>query len=315
MKRKLIKFIALTIISALLVLLCPPAPVVYAADLADMSAVLTTLTNSVDADQTIMFTTPTGLAADETIILTYDSDFDTTGVVFTDIDLSWQASPDGVCSDGDTEMDLVAGAPVTTSMGFVNTSLTVLTFTNGSVAVAAGGEICIQIGTNAAGPGVNMILNATTSASFNLVISGTIGAPDTGTIVITTVDDDSVEVTATVPPSLTFTVTGTALEFGTLSATASRWADASAGSTTAVVGTTLEAGTNSTSGYAITINGATLASTGTPADTITAMAAEAALTTSQEEFGLRITYSGGTGITIDVDYDNDSADSDRKSVV
>lgn len=158
MKRKFIKFIALTIISALMVLFLPPAPVVNAADLTYMKATLSTLKIDTDANQEIMFRTPTGLAADETIILTYDSDFATTDVVFTDIDVSWQASPDGVCSTGDTEMDLVAGAPVTTSMGFVNTSSTVLTFTNGSVAVAAGGEICIQIGTNADGPGVTLYI-------------------------------------------------------------------------------------------------------------------------------------------------------------
>lgn len=311
MKRILIKFTTLTLILALLVLLYP-ASVVNAAALTNMKATLSTLKIDTDADQEIMFRTPTGLAADETIILTYDSDFATTDVVVTDIDLSWQASPDGVCSTGDTEMALVAGAPSGVSMGFVNTSSTVLTFTNGSVAVAAGGEICIQIGTNAAGPGVNMIHNATTADSFDLVISGTIGDNDTGTIVITTVTDDTVVTSATVAASLSFAITGDlGIGFGTLSSSASRWAnDAETGSASAVVAHTLTAGTNSTGGYTITVKGATVTSTGTPGDTITAMGTEQTLTPAQEEFGLRITSAGGTcANSEDGDYDNSPADS------
>lgn len=309
MKRNLIKFVALTLILTLLVLLYPTSSV-NAAAMTYMKATLSTLKIDTDADQEIMFRTPTGLAADETIILTYDSDFATTDVVVTDIDLSWQASPDGVCSTGDTEMALVAGAPSGASMGFINTSSTVLTFTNGSVAVASGGEICIQIGTNAAGPGVNMIHNATTANSFDLVISGTIGDNDTGTIVITTVTDDTVVTSATVAASLSFGITGDlAIGFGTLSASASRWAnDAETGSGSAVIAHTLTAGTNSTSGYTITVKGATLTSTGTPGDDITAMGTEQTLTTAQEEFGLRITSSGGNG-AVDGDYDDDPSDS------
>ncbi|OGZ17990.1 MAG: hypothetical protein A2V72_00655 [Candidatus Nealsonbacteria bacterium RBG_13_37_56] len=291
-----------------MVLFCPPVSVVNAADLSDMSAVLTTLTKNVVADQTILFTTTTGLAADETIILTYESDFSiAAGLDYEDIDLSFDETPDGVCETGDTQMTLAA-APTGATMGVVRTDGSIITFTNGSTAVAGGGEICIQIGTNAAGPGVEQITNPTVVGEYDLAITGTIGAPDSGTIVIAIVDDDSVAVTATVPPSLTFTVTGTALEFGTLSATASRWADASAGNATVVVGTTLEAGTNSTSGYSITINGTTLTSTGTPADTITAMASEATLTPTQEEFGIRITSAGGNG-AVDTVYDNSPADS------
>ena len=45
-----------------------------------------------------------------------------------------------------------------------------------------------------------------------------------------------------------------------------------------------------------------------PADTITAMATEATLTTGQEEFGLRITSSGGSG-AVDTVYDDTPANS------
>lgn len=296
------------ILALLAISVGPPAQVVRAAALTGMSAVLSSVKISADADEEIMFITPTGIASGAILVLTYDSDFDTTDVVFTDIDLSFQATPDGVCTTGDTSMTLVAGAPVTTSMGFVNTSSTVLTFTNGTTAIDAASEVCILIGTNASG-GTNTMKNATTANSYNLVFSGDFG--DTGTIVITTVADDVVVTTATVAASLSFAITGdNAIGFGTLSSSASRWAnDAETGNGTAASAHDLTAGTNSTSGYTITVKGATITSTGTPGDTISAMGTEATLTTGQEEFGLRITSSGGTCAgSEDADYDNSPSD-------
>ena len=97
--------------------------------------------------------------------------------------------------------------------------------------------------------------------------------------------------------------------FGNLSVSGSRWATAdSLGAGTATSAHTITASTSSTSGYTITVNGATLKSTGSPSDTITAMATEATLTTGQEEFGLRITASGGSG-TVDSVYDDTPANS------
>ncbi|HDZ54480.1 hypothetical protein LCGC14_0103060 [marine sediment metagenome] len=112
--------------------------------------------------------------------------------------------------------------------------------------------------------------------------------------------------TTTGGATLTFSISDNDIFFGDLSASASKWADNTAdGSTTAVVAHTLAASTNVTNGYTITVNGTTLTSGG---DTIIAMASEAILTTGQEEFGLRITASGGNG-TVDADYDNSPADS------
>ena len=99
--------------------------------------------------------------------------------------------------------------------------------------------------------------------------------------------------------------------FGTLSSSASRWADTDEdGEGSATVAHTITAGTNSTGGYTITVKGDTLTSTGTPADSITAMSTEQTLTTAQEEFGLRITATGGVCTnSIDGDYDDAPADS------
>jgi len=197
-------------------------------------------------------------------------------------------------------------------MGVVDTSTLIMTFTNGSTVIAAGSEVCIQFGTNATEgvTGVEQITNATSAASFDLAFTGTFG--DTGTIVITTVTDDAVVTTATVLASLSFSISDNDIFFGDLSSTASKWADNTAdGNATAVAAHTLIAGTNSTSGYTITVNGATLASIGTPADTIDAMLTEATLTTAQEEFGLRITAAGGAcaSTAVDAVYDDTPANS------
>ena len=69
MKIKSTKFLALTVITSLMALFLPSASPVHAAGLTSMSATLSTLTISALANQEILFTTPTGLAADETIIL------------------------------------------------------------------------------------------------------------------------------------------------------------------------------------------------------------------------------------------------------
>lgn len=297
MKKILIRFLAITVISAMISLFYPPAPVVNAADLEDMSAVLTRLQKNVVADQTILFTTPTGLTADETIILTYESDFSiAVALDYEDIDLSYQATPDGVCETGDTEMTLAA-APTGTTMGVVKTSDTVITFTNGSQAVAAGSEICIQIGTNAAGPGVEQITNPTTAGEYDLAITGTIGEPDSGTIVIVIVDDDSVAVSATVNPSLTFTIVGDLIiGFGTLVSANARFATDTTGSDTAASAHTMTVATNASSGYTVTYNGVTLTATGGTIDVATITGDEDGAP-GTEQFAIGFTTDGDATIT------------------
>jgi len=301
------------IVTVLVLFLGPPMHVANAAALTSMKATLSTVKKAVVADQTVMFRMSSGgggVAATESITLTYDADFSIAAALdFEDLDVSYQAAGDGVCDTGDTELTLGSSA-VGATWGAVRTSATVITITSGTGTIAASAEVCVEIGTNAESviTGIERITNATTAASFNLALGGTNG--DTGTIVITTVDDDTIVTSATVPASLTFGMPADVIiGFGNLSVSGSRWATAdSLGAGTATSAHTITASTNSTSGYTITVNGATLASTGSPSDTITAMATEATLTTGQEEFGLRITSAGGSG-AVDTVYDDTPADS------
>lgn len=114
-------------------------------------------------------------------------------------------------------------------------------------------------------------------------------AIDTGTVATSTAAE--VTVTAAVDETLTFTVTNTSVDLGTLTS-----------STTGSGTSNLLAGTNASSGYAITYTGTTLTS---GSDTITAMAAATTSSQGSEQFGLNLKdnatpnvgaeASGGTG--------------------
>ena len=192
---------------------------VNASALTSVKLTLSTSAPSVVANHTLFFTATNGLASGETIILT--NNFDGTPIPvaldFEDIDLSYDTTPDAACDagGGDTEMALAA-APVTTTMGVVRTSATVLTFTNGTTAITSGSEICIEIGTNAETgvTGIEQIVNSAgsgtpgTAAVDTVVISGTIGNADTGTALVAFVE--GVAVSVTVDASLSFTIAGVA---------------------------------------------------------------------------------------------------------
>lgn len=186
-----------------------------AAALTNIKDTLSTSAPSTSANETLMFRTPTGVASGATIIVT----FNFTGIPvpaaldFTDVDVSSQASGDGVCNTGDTEVTLAATASGATG-GLARTSNTVITFTNGTTVIAAGAEICIEIGTNATNQstGVRQILNPAKSAGTGIAdtpsisMTGTFG--DTGSALVAIID--TVAVTVTVDQSLSFTIAGVA---------------------------------------------------------------------------------------------------------
>ena len=278
-----------------------------AATITGMSDTMSDQTVSTVSDHEILFTTPTGVAADDDMTITFASSSGTpasidASLTFADIDLSFDATPDGDCAAGETEM-VLAAAPVTTTMGVVRTSSAILTFTNGSTTIAAGSEICIQVGTNAAGPGTFQITNpsATSSvASHTITIGGTLFA-DSGSFAIPIIANGDVTVTATVDPTITFTL-GTFLdnasgptadgscELGTL--------------TSAVRNCTyiITTATNATGGLSVSVVGATASLTGS-SGTITACDGSncsvggAGVTASTEEYGFYITSGGAHTIS------------------
>ncbi|HNW71649.1 MAG TPA: hypothetical protein PKZ36_00455 [Candidatus Paceibacterota bacterium] len=258
-----------------------------ASALTSLKDTLTSEKASTVANHTIAFTTPTGVAASQTIILTFDNSTSIpAGLDYTDIDLT------------DDAVDLtLAGSASGATWGVVRTSALVITFTNGTTAVAAGSVITIEIGTNATfGVAGDQQITNGVAGTTKLVITGTF--TDTGTIAIPIIADDTVVVNAVVQPIISFTLSDNTIYFGNLSSSLTCFAQGTDPlNTTCPVTTETEAfnmtaGTNATSGYVITIKGGTLTSGG---NTITAPAVNTVPTVGQEQFGVRFTSSGGTG--------------------
>ena len=258
------------ILALLAVMFGPPLHLANAAALTNKSDKLSSLKASTASNHTILFRTPTGVAAGNTITLTLTSFSVAAALDFEDLDLSFQATGDGVCDTGDTEKVLAATASGAT-WGAVRTSATVITFTSGTDTIAAGAEVCVEVGTNAESviTGIEKITNPATG-NYTLAIGGTM--TDSGSVAIAIIADDQVAVSGTVSESMTFSLGATSVALGTLSSSA-----VTSGSHTVTLAT------NAVSGLTLTVSGTTLTSGG---NTITAMSTAAASSVGTEQFGI-----------------------------
>ncbi len=289
--QKINKIASLGLIMAMLAVLFGPfTQVAQAAALTALSDTMSTIKVSAVADHDIQFTSPTGVAAAATIILTFLTTFSIPSALdFTDIDVL-----------DDTVNVTLAGSVSGATWAAVRTSATVITLTNGSGAVGAGSVIRIKIGTNASNQttGDQQITNPASASTFTIIMSGTFN--DTGTISITTIADDAVAVSGTVNQTITFAINANTIAFGTLDSAAARYANTSTGSASETVAHTLAVATNSVSGYTITVKGGTLTS---GSFTITANGAGPdTSSTGTEQFGIYATKSGGSNGTIATPY-------------
>ncbi len=289
---------AITIVALVIVTSFAPqfVKVAHAASLTAMKDTLSPASGAFNAEKastvanhTIVFTTPTGVASGQTIILDFNNS--------TSINASFDFNDMDLADDG---VDVtLAASPSGATWGAVRTDADTITFTNGTTAVAGGSVITIELGTNATfgSTGTRQITNGPAGTTL-LTISGTF--TDTGTIGIPVIADDVVVVNALVTPSITFTISDNTIFFGNLkSSGTSCWAQGTdPGAVTCPTTTESEAfnmtaGTNATSGYIITIQGATLTS---GANTITAIGGtNTAPSIGSEQFGIRLTASGGSG--------------------
>ncbi len=285
------KFIALIVFIAMLSVISPLH--VFAASVTSFSVLLSREKAATLTNMTITFTVPAGIDADETIILTFDNSTSIpVALDYTDIDLK----------DDAAELTLAA-APGASNWGVVRTSSTVITFTNGDIPIGSSSVIEIQIGTHATSgaTGDQQITNGS-AGTTTLSLSGTMGNPDMiGTAAMSIIADDQVVITATVAPTMTFTISDNTIEFGALSASQATWADNAGGSSTDVAAHTLTMATNGTEGYAIYYNGATLTS-GSDTINTASVTNDANGTPGTEQFGLSVEPSGGGIIATGYDY-------------
>lgn len=251
-----------------------------AASLTALSDTVGNLTTGAATSHVIKFTTPTGIASGETVILTFDNSTSTTGVLFSDVTVLDDATP----------ITVNAGAPSGANWGFANAT-PVITFTTGSGTVGASSVITITFN------GTNKIVNGSVGTT-TLRISGTLGDNDTGVLSIAIITNGVVSVSAEVLGSISFTVSDNTIYFGNLRTAGACFAQGTdpgavtCPTTTETEAFNLTAGTNAPTGYTMTVQGATLTSGG---NTIDALAANTASSPGSEQFGIRINGSGGSG--------------------
>lgn len=227
-----------------------PVQFTHAADLTALSDNMSRLKNSsgstVYANHTITFTLggSTALNIGETIIVDFDNDFGVTGFATSDAkdyDIKVAGSDESIVANGGCASN--DAIEITTIDGTEKT----FTFTacGSYTAAAAGSTIEIEIGTHATYGAVTGDTQLSNPTASQVALVDLTAAGDTGKVAVEIISDDQIPVTATVNPTITFTVVNTALALGTLSS--------SSISTTGENNITI--GTNGTGGYTIRIKG------------------------------------------------------------
>ncbi len=283
------KAVSIAILFAL-VLYTVPFKFASAAPITSASDTMSDLTISAASSHAIKFTSPTGAAeGTDTIIITFPADFNFTSKTIGTVSFTHGAST------GLETTETLAASPSVSAWGavFSGTQNRVLTLTAptdgiGTAVVAASDRLVISY------TSANSI-NPSTGASYALAISGTFG--DTGDITVNILTNSQVSVTAVVPQSLTFSISDNTIGFGNLLSGSARYADGTgAGAGTEGEAHNLIVGTNASVGYSMTLAGNTLTS---GANTVNAIgAANTASAVGTEQFGLRMTATGGTGTVV-----------------
>jgi hypothetical protein len=287
LKEKLRVITSLGLVVAMLSIIMGPISVAQAASLTALSDTMSSSKVSTLSSHVLKFTTPTGASDNtDTIVITFPSDFNFTSKTIGTVTFTHGATT------GAESTETLAASPSASAWGavFSGTQNRVLTLTApsdgvGAAAVAASDKIIITYNSTNS-------INPSTPGTYAIAVSGTFG--DTGNITVSVLSDDQVSVTATVAQSLTFSISDNTIGFGTLSASAAQYATGdTSGSASETEAHNIIIGTNATNGYTATLNGATLTSGLNTIDAIGASNTASAAGT--EQFGLRMTASGGSG--------------------
>lgn len=274
--------------------------------LSSKSDVLSRLQDNTAANHTITFTTTTAVAVGETITVTFPGDFDTSTIVFGDVDVK----------DDAVEMTLGANCDATEDASAVMAAdvLTVTICSDYAAGIGGGSVVEIQIGTHAAGPGTHQIVNPNVAVdtTYEIAIDAT---TDDGQVEVQILMDDTMHITATVDESIAFDIidagSDMTIGFGDLSSSVGRWAtgDAvgeNASDTTPTAAHTMTIGTNADGGWAITFYGPTLTDGSNTIDVADIVGAAGTYdgTPGSEEFGLCASTDGNS--TVNTLYERDA---------
>lgn len=248
-----------------------------AATLTNAQDILSTNKISEVADHTLTFVTPTGIAAGETIEITFSGFAVNALLDFEDIDFAEGDS--GTCSTAVFTDKTLAAEAATTTWGAVRTSAEVITITSATGTITAGRCVQIEIGSVAefGGTGAYFITNPGTSGSKNITIAGTMA--DSTVIAAAIVNDPQVDISALVGSTLTMSLSGTSASLGTLSA-----------SSTATTTTTVTINTNSSGGYRLKYLATDL--TNQSNNVLTVLSSKTAAAPGTEQWGLNAATVG-----------------------
>lgn len=253
------------------------------------------------------FVTPSGIQTTETVTLTFDADF--TGVSgIDDGDIDFAEGDSSTCTTASYSEETLVASGASSSQWNASSSGQVITLESGgaSAIIAAGMCVRIKIGTNATsgGTGNEQISNGVSANAHSVTVGGTLG--DSGVSAIDIIADDSVNITATVDPTITFTISDTTVGFGTLSTSTASWATGNLSGVTSAPAASSGAhemtiATNAASGYTITYTGALPTSGSNNIDAAT-ISGDADGTPASEQFALAVD-DNGSNVTIVSGYD------------
>jgi hypothetical protein len=256
----------------------------------------------------ITFVSPTGIQAgtSDDIILTFSADFTLAAEAAANFDIGLGDS--GTCSTATyTDEGVHLAAPDASNWQVDVTGNVITLDPDTDSSLTAGFCVRIEMGTAATTGGtgaVDTVVNGAIDDNDTIVITGGFG--DTGTITVDIIDDDLVNISATVNQSITFDLdvgtagsedTGTPynVALGTVTVTDTRVS----GATDSVNRIMMDLNTNATGGAVVTVrntNGANgLVSTSVPADNINS--ADGAMIDGTENYGLcviSVTQTTGT---------------------
>jgi hypothetical protein len=286
------KIVIVTMVASLVFAVVP----VRAASLTSMSDTMTRQAPTTDSNHTILFTTPTGVVAGETITITFDSNFDTSLIDEDDVDIA----DDG--TDLTTAADCTAAEEASVAVATDIVTITICTGDGGDIAATS--VVTVEIGTNAtaSGTGANQIENPA-AGTYTIDIGGTMA--DSGTFAVPIVDADQVSLSATINPTITFDIddsvadadtdTPYTVEIGTITTTDTRVS----GATDTVKGVWIDLDTNASGGAIVTVkneNGANgLVSASVSDDNINS--ADGTMADGTENYGLCVASASLSGLT------------------
>ncbi len=294
----------LTGIIAITILALAGVRFAQAAAISTFSVTLSTIQESVAANQTLTFTINDPWDATETLTVDYPDGFSLSTLANTepeDFDITDDGAEKTIVANGSCAADSIE---ITTVDAATNDRLT-FTLCSGSTSIATSSVIVIEIGTHATqgSAGNDQITNQTAAENATdavITIAGTFSG--SGTAAVEIVADNSATVNATVGPSITCSFAGMTTTFTNLTTGAISTSDTN---------TTITVSTNASNGFNLTVrdegDGANpgLYKSSAPTSLIgsatDAFANTATLVAGTDGFGIQGSTSGGSGATVTID--------------